>query len=227
MRTGIVTAAVTVLLAVIPAVHGQQASSTPENPKATSETKPTDQKDPGKPAPPNASPSTAIDNPFPEAQSAAAAKQAKRETAPAAGQPANGNASPGLALQPIPGSSSSNQSMSDDDLGGATITYRKHQDEFTRDLNPAGRLKDDLNVADLYMKDWNYRGAYMRYKDALQQDDINEAAIFGAGKAACMLNNFSAATAQLTDYLNLYPTGKNAREAKEILDHPKKCAGNH
>ena len=226
MKTGSLAACIALLLSgIVATAFGQQASSAPEKSKAASSTKPAT-KDSSKAAAPQTPPPAATDNPFPEAQSAAAAKQEKQNTAAASGSTADGATNPDLKLQPIPGASSSNQNMSDNDLGGATVTFRKHQDEYTRDLSPAGRLKDDLDVADLYMKDWNFHGAYMRYKDALQQDDTNEAAIFGAGKSACMLNNLPEATAQLKDYLNLYPTGKSVKEAKKLLSNPKSCAGN-
>lgn len=209
---------------------GQQGqSAAPTTKSKAAKAKAAGQKDTTK-----AAPSTANDNPFPEAQSAAAAKQEKTDNTPGAVKAQGGASSgsnntgtdPGLKLQPIPGASSSNQNMSEDDLGGVTIKRHGREDEFTRDLNPAGRLKDDLNVANLYMDDWNYAGAYLRYKDALQLDEYNEVAIFGLGKAACMENRTGEAVAELKDYLNLYPDGKQAKEAKKILSDPKKCVGN-
>ncbi len=121
--------------------------------------------------------------------------------------------------------------MSDDDMGESIkprgLVHRGGEDDYTRDQTPDGRIRDDLNVADLYMKDWNYRGAYLRYQDALQMDSFNEAAIFGLGKSACMQNMAAQAVAEMKDYLNLYPSGKSAKEAKKILSDPKKCTGNH
>lgn len=161
----------------------------------------------------------ASDNPFPEAQSAAAAKTAEQNaTAPTTNQP--------LKLLPPPGVSSSNANLPAEDLGESTKRHEK-EDEFTRDLNPEGRVADDLKVADFYMKDWNYRGAYLRYKDALQFDSSNPTALFGVARASCMQNMTAEALAQFKEYLLQYPTGKRANDARKMLGDPKKCANNH
>ncbi len=154
-------------------------------------------------------------NPFPEAASQAAEK--KEQAAHPSSTPAP------LQLQPISGVSSSNAQMSPGDLGETKIKHSGRQDEFTRDLNPAGRLQDDLKVADLYSKDWNYRGAYLRYKDALHLDPGNEIALFGMADMACHMKNSAEALAGFKTYLQQYPAGKFAKKAEKSLKKPKEC----
>lgn len=168
--------------------------------------------------PPSKPSSTANDNPFPEAQSAAAAKRDNLGATPSVSQQP-------LHLLPPPGVSSSNAEMPAKDLGETTIIKRHgREDEFTRDLNPAGRIKDDLRVADFYMKDWNYRGAYLRYKDVLQFNSLDETALFGVAQADCMQDKTAEALTQYKAYLQLYPDGKHSKEALKMLRNPKKCA---
>ena len=154
-------------------------------------------------------------NPFPEAASQAAAKKEQ------AAQPASAPAP--LQLQPIPGVSSSKAQMSPGDLGETKIKHSGRQDEFTRDLNPAGRLQDDLQVADFYSKDWNYRGAYLRYKDALHLDPDNEKALFGVAEMACHMKNSAEALAGFKTYLEQYPKGRYAKKSEKALSKPKDC----
>ncbi len=171
--------------------------------------------------PPSKPSSTANDNPFPEAQSAAAAKRDNLGATPSVSQQP-------LHLLPPPGISSSNAAMPAKDLGETTIIKRHgREDEFTRDLNPAGRIKDDLSTADFYMKDWNYRGAYLRYKDVLQFNSLDETALFGVAQADCMQDKTAEALAQYKTYLQLYPDGKHAKEAQKMLRDSKKCAKKH
>ena len=171
-----------------------------------------------KPATPSQPHAASDDNPFPEAQSAAAAKADDQDaTSPVSKQP--------LKLLPPPGVSSSNANLPAEDLGETTKRHER-EDEYTRDLNPAGRVKDDLQVADFYMKNWNYRGAYLRYRDALQFDSSDETALFGVANASCMQNMTDEAFAQSKKYLLQYPAGKYAKDARKMLSDPKKCADN-
>ncbi len=173
------------------------------------------------PATKSAAPSSAAqDNPFPEAESEAAAKQNNQNaTPPVTQQP--------LRLLPPAGVSSSNAQLSPSDLGVTTIKHHGREDEFTEDLNPAGRIKNDLRIADFYMGDWNYNGASLRYKDVLQFDPLDERALFGMAKSACLQNKNAEALAQFKNYLQVYPDGTHAKEAQKFLQNPKKCANNH
>jgi hypothetical protein len=155
-------------------------------------------------------------NPFPEAASQAAEKKQQAAESSGSQEP--------LQLQPIPGVSSSKSQMSPEDLGETKIKHSGRQDEFTRDLNPAGRLHDDLQVADFYSKDWNYRGAYLRYQDALQLDPGNEVALFGVADMECEMKQSAQALAGFKTYLEQYPTGKYAKKAEKILKKPEQCS---
>ncbi len=170
---------------------------------------------------PTTAPSSAAqDNPFPEAESEAAANHDDQNaTPPVTQQP--------LRLLPPSGVSSSNAQLSPSDLGVTTIKRHGREDEFTQDLNPAGRIQNDLHVADFYLNDWNYNGAYLRYKDVLQFDPLNEGALFGMAKSACLLNKSAEALAQFKNYMQVYPDGTHAKEAQKFLRNPKKCANNH
>ncbi|HEX4019666.1 MAG TPA: hypothetical protein VHX63_00845 [Acidobacteriaceae bacterium] len=168
------------------------------------------------PAKPN---STATDNPFPEAQSAAAAKADDTDKpSPASNQP--------LKLSPPPGVSSSDANLPPEDLGESTPKH-EHEDEFTKDLNPAGRVENDLKVANFYVSTGDYRGADLRYQDVLQYDASNEGALFGMAYIACKQNRSADALAQMKAYLQQYPGGSHSKEAQKILRDPKKCTGNH
>ena len=154
-------------------------------------------------------------NPFPEAKSQAAAKQEQAKPSAPSEQP--------LQLQPMPSVSSSSAQMSPEDLGETKIKHHGREDEFTRDLNLNGRVTDDLHVADFYQKDWNYRGAYLRYKDALRLDPGNEDAMYGVAETACQMKNPAEALAGFKSYLQQYPKGQYAKKAEKALSKPKDC----
>lgn len=99
-------------------------------------------------------------------------------------------------------------------------------DTYTRDHTMDGRIADDLNVADLYMKNGNYRGALWRYQDAVQYDPENDIALFGIANANCKLNNTAEAMSQLKSYAKNHPQGKHALEAEKLIAHPNKCMHN-
>jgi hypothetical protein len=165
---------------------------------------------------------TAHDNPFPEAESEAAARQNGADQGADQGPPVSKQP---LHLSPLPGTSSSNANLSPRDLG-ETVNKHERQDEYTQDKSPEGRIKNDLQVADFYMKNWNYRGASMRYKDALAYDPYNETALFGSAQAACKMNMAREAMEQYKLYLQQYPNGKYAKDAGKMLRRPDKCANN-
>lgn len=152
-------------------------------------------------------------NPFPEAQSEAAAKSDDNENQP---QTAN---------QPS-GYSSSNAQLPDADLGQGSMNTPEKMDTFTRDHTLDGRIEDDLNVADLYMKNGNYKGALLRYQDAVQYDPQNDTALFGIAEATCKLNRTGDAMTLLQAYAKNHPQGKYALKAEKLIAHPNKCMHN-
>lgn len=164
--------------------------------------------------------SPAADNPFPEAQSAAAA--AKSNGSGQSAQPPR---------QAAGAESSSDYSSSDahlppQDLGQGATSYHQKMDSYTRDQTQDGRLKDDLNVADFYMKNGDYRGGYLRYEDALEVDPQNETALFGMAEAMCKQNLSADALARFRTYIHQFPSGKYEKKAEKYLTHPYRCSGN-
>lgn len=104
---------------------------------------------------------------------------------------------------------------------------RKPQlDSFTRDQTQDGRIKDDLDVADLYMKNGNYRGAFLRYQDALKYDPDNDTALYGVADAMCKQNMTEDAMAHFQSYAKNHPQGKYALKAEKMIAHPNKCTHN-
>jgi hypothetical protein len=172
--------------------------------------------------------SPAKDNPFPEAQSKAAAKDAEQQ----GGQAGTGNSQgagivrPGSTSSAKGGYSSSDAHLQERELGTGNLGSQPKLDSYTRDQSPDGRVDDDLNTADLYMKNGNYRGGYLRYQDALQYDPTNDAALYGLADALCKENQTSAAMAQFKSYAITNPQGKYAAKAEKMLTHPDKCMHN-
>lgn len=165
--------------------------------------------------------SAATDNPFPEEQSkAAAAKPDPASAAPEKSAGANaGSTAPGSY-------SSSDAHLPPPDLGEGETSRHQKLDSFTRDQSQDGRIEDDLNVADLYMKNGNYRGAFLRYQDAIKFDPQNDTALYGAAVAMCRQNMTSEAMARFKSYTKSNPQGKYALKAEKMLAHPSKCRNN-
>ena len=172
--------------------------------------------------------SPAKDNPFPEAQSKAAAKADDSQ----AGEAGSGNSQgsgipqPGAASSSKGGYSSSDAHLPEPEVGEGNLGTHPKLDSFTRDQSPDGRVDDDLNTADLYMKNGNYRGGYMRYQDVLQFDPTNDTALYGLADALCKENQTSEAMAHFKSYATSNPQGKYARKAENMLAHPDKCKHN-
>lgn len=168
------------------------------------------------------------DNPFPEAQSKAAAKGDDNHggEAGAGNSKGSGIPQPGSASSKG-GYSSSDAHLPEPDVGEGNLGTHPKLDSFTRDQSPDGRVDDDLNTADLYMKNGNYRGGYMRYQDVLQFDPTNDTALYGLADALCRENQTSEAMAHFKSYATNNPQGKYARKAENMLAHPEKCTQNH
>lgn len=158
--------------------------------------------------------SAARDNPFPEAQSKAAAKaDSSAQTQGAASSSSSGYSSSDAHLPPPA-------------LGQGDMSSHTRMDSYTRDHTQDGRIQDDLKVADLYMKNGNYRGALLRYQDTLQYDPQNDTALYGIAEVACKQNRTAEAMAQFKSYAKNNPQGKYAIKAEKMLAHPNKCMHN-
>jgi len=169
-------------------------------------------------------PSAAAAFPFPEEQSRAAAEAAKAASVPD---------SPGLNGLP-PGFSSSKDGAQPDTPDTGTDATGTDKNAATKPVTPTGRHKmvlphghvyadqqdradDDLSVADLYQKDGNYRGAYLRYQDAVKSDPDDPAGHYGWAEMARKLNKPDEAVEQYNAYLKLDPNGKKASAARKAL----------
>jgi len=135
---------------------------------------------------------TAKDNPFPEDVSRDAAKAAGNDSAPA---PAGKTDLP-------PGVSSSQSSSSSAD-----------GDEIT---NPV-QAKKDAEVGGFYLKQGNYQGALLRYKDATAADPSNVEAIFGLAETERMLKKNAEAARDYQMYLDIVPNGPRSKQALKAL----------
>jgi hypothetical protein len=161
--------------------------------------------------------SASQDNPFPEAQSKAAARAGN-----GAAEPNRDSSSSGAAG----GYSSSDANLPPTDLGQGDFRSHQKLDTFTRDQTVDGRIEDDLKVASLYMGTGNYRGALLRYQDAIQYDPQNDTALFGIAYAMCKENLTADAMARFKSYATTNPQGKYAVKAEKMLAHPNKCMHN-
>ena len=135
---------------------------------------------------------TAKDNPFPEDVSRDAAKAAGNDSAPAAA------GKPDLP----PGVSSSQSSSSSAD-----------GDEIA---NPV-QAKKDADVGGFYLKQGNYQGALLRYKDATAADPGNVEAIFGLAESERMLKKNAEAARDYQLYLEIVPNGPKSKQALKAL----------
>jgi hypothetical protein len=171
--------------------------------------------------------SPAQDNPFPEAQSKAAAKSDDSQSSAAgAGNSRNSGNSQAGSSSSTGKYSSSDAHLPEPDLGEGNPGKHPKMDSYMRDQTPDGREDDDLNAADLYMKNGNYRGGYLRYQDVLEFDPQNDTALYGIADALCRENLTSEAMAHFKSYVTNNPQGKYARQAEKMLAHPEKCMHN-
>jgi hypothetical protein len=133
---------------------------------------------------------TAKDNPFPEAVSRDAAKAAGNDAVP-------------TGKTDLPPGVSSSQSLSPSPDG----------DEI---VNPV-QAKKDAEVGGFYLKQGNYQGALLRYKDATSADPTNVDAIFGRAEAERLLKKNAEAAKDYQLYLDIVPNGPRSRQALKAL----------
>lgn len=122
----------------------------------------------------------------------------KREPAP---EP---EAKPRLSTRPGPNESSSKQE---------TAAVRDTIPAQLETYNPL-RAAHDADVGDYYFKEKNYRGALMRYRDALEQKPGDAALHLRIGRAAEKLGDSEQAFLAYDAALKLEPEGPGAGEAR-------------
>ncbi len=74
-----------------------------------------------------------------------------------------------------------------------------------------------MRVADFYIKDGNYAGAYLRYKDAVVFSPDDPDAHFGLAEMARRKGNKPEAIAEYNACLKVDPEGRHAKEARKAL----------
>lgn len=194
--------------------------SSPSNPEVSNSATGTAKRKSGQSSP-------AQDNPFPEAQSKAAAKSDDSHGSAAGSGNARSSGNSQAGSSPSKGGySSSDAHLPEPDLGEGNLGTHPKMDSYTRDQTPDGREDDDLSAADLYMENGNYRGGYLRYQDVLEFDPQNDTALYGIAEALCKENLTSEAMAHFKIYATSNPQGKYARQAEKMLAHPEKCMHN-
>ncbi len=173
-------------------------------PPATTQSNGTPAAEPAQNAAQQPKKSTADDNPFPEGISQKAAAEAKaRDDAAAKSAPA------------AAGESSSRDKLGDLDLEG---------DRDTRIADGAGGVihdpklaADDVHVGQFYLNREDYKGAYVRFKEATQADPENPDAVFYLAEAARRMNHRDEAVENYQLYLAALPNGPKAKEAHKAL----------
>src|SRR5690348_6735086 len=177
-------------------------------------------------------------NPFPEAQSEAAARQAQQqeqppapsaptqsapaphETAPAKPSEADRNPFPEQqsrqAAQQEQKQSSSGSSYSSSQAGLEGFEPPKTADDLRNIHNPS-LGKKDTQVGLFYLKTGDYRGAYDRLQEATRVDPTNADAVFGLAEAARHLNRRDEAIHNYQLYLSALPDGPRAKDARKGL----------
>lgn len=118
-------------------------------------------------------------------------------------------------------SSSSDNAAGSPDAGtlpDATVPKKLelHDEGSTGHIDTA-RADKDYQVADFYIKDGNYAGAYLRYKDAVTYDPDNADAHFRLAEMARKTGKTAEAIEQFNVMLKLDPQSKDAKAARKAL----------
>ncbi len=119
------------------------------------------------------------------------------------------------------GSGSSNSGSAGSGAPDATVPQRQRLE--LKDAGSSGQMIDsyraekDDDVADFYTKQGNYRGAYLRYQDAVHFNPDDEPAQYGLAEMALKLGNTQEAIDHYHAYLKLAPSGRKAKDAEKAL----------
>jgi tetratricopeptide (TPR) repeat protein len=168
------------------------------------------------------------DNPFPESVSESAAK-AGNGSSDQQSAPAGDSKSPAAQDNPFPesvsrdaakaaGSEPSDVPADKRDLPPGTSSSKSSgTDANEPSVDDPDRAKKDTQVGSFYLKNGNYQGALLRYKDATASDPTNVEAIFGLAEAQRLLKNNAEAARNYQLYLDIVPNGPRAKQALKAL----------
>jgi len=148
--------------------------------------------------------STADDNPFPEdiSRKAQDAARAADKTTPSA------------ADAPTANESSSRSHLDPNLLGDNDSSISNGAGGVIYDPK---RAVNDLHVGQFYMNREDYKGAYARFKEAVQVDPGNPEAVFYLAEAARKMNQNKEAAENYQLYLDAVPDGSKAKDARKAL----------
>jgi tetratricopeptide (TPR) repeat protein len=171
--------------------------------------------------------SSADENPFPEEQSKSAAKQVEEGQAPPLPADLAGESPSGKA-------SGSRPDASDAQPGEEGVSSSRTRLEGLDQADPDAKRKvlpkvsdpvhnpkmsaEDVAIGKMYFQSENYRGAYIRYKEALSLDPENPDAAFGVAETARKLNQTKEAIENYRLCLDLDPNGPRAKASRKALN---------
>lgn len=136
-------------------------------------------------------------NPFPEAVSRKAAEAASEDKSAPKGS-----------------SSSHVEFKSLDSPAGSESRLSNGAGGFIHD--PELAAQDD-KVGQFYLQNRDFKGAYARYKEATEVAPEDPDALFGLAESARGLHRSQEAANNYTIYLDAFPQGKRAKEARKAL----------
>ncbi|HEX5234831.1 MAG TPA: hypothetical protein VFW25_05815 [Silvibacterium sp.] len=177
-----------IFVLAIASISGFAQQTTPTQPSSDNK-----QKQDGKP-------SAAAANPFPEAASRKAADAAN--AASASNEKSNGTSSSHIDLKSLDAPAGSESRLSDG-AGG-----------FIHD--PELAAQDD-KVGKFYLQNRDFKGAYARYKEATEVAPEDPDAVFGLAESARGLHRTQEAVNNYQVYLDAFPDGKKAKEARKAV----------
>lgn len=167
--------------------------------------------------------STAEENPFPEEQSKDAAKQVEEGKAPPLPADLGGDGTPAPrpdspdSAQGTDGVSSSRTRLEGLDENDPDAK-RTEQPKVSEPVHNSQMSAKDVSIAKMYFQNENYRGAYIRYKEALSLDPENADAAFGVAESSRRLNQTQEAIDNYQLCLKIDPDGPRAKAARKALN---------
>ena len=168
--------------------------------------------------------SSANENPFPEEESQKAAKAVEQGgTAPA---PADMQGDPTPA--PRDGDAAKSESNEEEGVSSSRTRLegmndtdpdasRSQRTTITSVAHNSKLAQEDVAIGKMYMQSENYKGANIRYKEALMLDPENVDAAFGVAETARKMNQTQEAIANYKLCLDLDPSGPRSKASRKAL----------
>jgi hypothetical protein len=155
-------------------------------------------------------------------QPASSSSAGAAKSAPAAGDGLRDAGSSGTSSDSGSSSSSSSSSAGPDngvggDSGTVAPVRRRRRVPAAPRLTPTQRETEDLQVAGFYQNDGDFRGAYLRAKDAVSIADADPDAHLALGEAARKLGKLDEAEQNYKRCLELDPVPKTRKTAERAL----------